>query len=515
MRQSENAIHMAADPPDERPLILSAQPAGRGERRLALAVVLLSTIFFFVAAPFAKVRVAEVWAFLPIYQSVLVINDLITAVLLFGQFGISRSRGLLVLASGYLFSALMAVSHLLSFPALITPTGLLGAGSQTTAWLYFLWHGIFPLLVVAYALLGDGHAPTHTSDLPRGSARLAILSSIAVVFIVAGGLTLLTTMGHDALPLIMQGSRDAPAKVIVATASWALSFIALAALWRRRPHSLLDLWLMVVICTWIFDIALASVLNAGRFDVGWYAGRIYGLLATSFILVVLLYENSMLYAALVQAHASDRKKTAELERLTTVDALTGIANRRAFDKALDQEWRRTMRHKTPLSLLMIDVDCFKRYNDTYGHVAGDKCLQAIAGALAKNSRRVGEVAARYGGEEFAVLLPHMENDEAHSLARRICQAVRDLNIPHENSVAAAHVTISIGLASVPLAVAPASGEAQLSNSEDQAKAARSGPVGLVQTADEALYAAKVAGRNQVSGASGNGMLRDVAKRSAA
>src|SRR5882762_564000 len=116
---------MAAEATDERPLILSAQPAGKSERRLALAVVLLSTIFFFVAAPFAKVRVAEVWAFLPIYQSVLVINDLITAVLLFGQFGISRSRGLLVLASGYLFSALMAVSHLLSFPALITPTGLL------------------------------------------------------------------------------------------------------------------------------------------------------------------------------------------------------------------------------------------------------------------------------------------------------------------------------------------------------------------------------------------------------
>jgi diguanylate cyclase (GGDEF)-like protein len=506
---------MAAEATHERPLILSAQPAGKSERRLALAVVLLSTFFFFAAAPFAKVRVAEVWAFLPVYQSVLVINDLITAVLLFGQFGIVRSRALLVLASGYLFSAFMAVLHLLSFPALITSTGLLGAGSQTTAWLYFLWHGVFPLLVVAYALLDDGHESIPASEMPRGRASHAILSSIAAVTIVAGAFTLLTTMGHDTLPAIMQGNRDTSAKVIVATASWTSSLIALAVLWRRRPHSLLDLWLMVVMCAWIFDIALASVLNAGRFDVGWYAGRIYGLLATSFILMVLLYENSMLYVALIQAHASDRKKAAELERLSTVDALTGIANRRAFDKALDQEWRRTVRHGTPLSLLMIDVDCFKRFNDTYGHVRGDQCLQAIAEVLASNSRRVGEVAARYGGEEFAVLLPHLDEDEAYSLARRLCQCVRDLKIPHENSLAAAHVTISVGLASTSLAVAPASGDALPADDDDQAEAARSGPVGLIQSADQALYVAKATGRNQVSSARCNDMLRDEAERSAA
>jgi hypothetical protein len=233
-----NAIHMAAEATHERPLILSAQPAGKSERRSALAVVLLST---FSAAPFAKVRVAEVWAFLPVYQSVLVINDLVTAVLLFGQFGIVRSRALLVLASGYLFSAFMAVLHLLSFPALITSTGLLGAGSQTTAWLYFLWHGVFPLLVVAYALLDDGRASIPASEMPRGRASHAILLSIAAVTIVAGAFTLLTTMGHDALPAIMHGNRDAPAKIIVATASWTSSLhrarrpVATTAAFVARP----------------------------------------------------------------------------------------------------------------------------------------------------------------------------------------------------------------------------------------------------------------------------------------
>jgi diguanylate cyclase (GGDEF)-like protein len=501
----ENPIPMASESTQERPLLLSALPAGATERRLALAVVSLSTIFFLVAAPFAKVRLAEVGAFLPIYQSALVINDLITAVLLFGQFGILRSQALLMLASAYLFSAVMAVAHLLSFPALFAPTGLLGAGSQTTAWLYFFWHGMFPLFVIAYALLEDGRVSILPSDVPRGHASRAIVFCVAGVFLVAGAFILLATMGHDALPAIMQGNRDAPAKVIVATASWTSSLAALAALWRRRPHSVLDVWLMVVMCVWTFDIALASVLNAGRFDVGWYAGRIYGLLATSFVLMVLLYENSMLYVALIRAHASDRKKAAELERLTTIDALTGIANRRAFDKALDQEWRRTARHGTPLSLLMIDVDSFKRFNDTYGHVAGDQCLRAIGEVLARYARRAGEVAARYGGEEFAVLLPHMDETEAQALAQRVCQAIRDLGIPHASSLVAAHVTISVGMASASRGGALPVGDAPPSSDDDQTKAAHSGPVGLVRAADRALYAAKAAGRNQISSARGDDM----------
>jgi diguanylate cyclase (GGDEF)-like protein len=500
---------MSADPKEEDdPLFLSALPAGPGDRRLALAVAMLSGIAFLVAAPLARMALPPVWAFLPIYQSVLVINDLITAVLLFGQFGILRSRALLVLASGYLFSAFMAVAHLLSFPELFSPTGLLGAGPQTTAWLYFLWHGGFPLFVIAYALLKEEPAGSRGAWGERPG--IAIVSSIAAILLVAGAFTLLTTAGHDELPAIMQGDRDAPLKVIIATASWMLSLVAVAVLWRRSTHSVLDLWLMVVMCVWVFDIALASVLNAGRFDVGWYSGRIYGLLATSFVLLVLLYENSMLYAALIATHASERRKAAELERLTVLDAMTGIANRRAFDKALDQEWRRTVRHGTPLSLLMIDVDCFKRYNDTYGHIAGDQCLKAVASVLGRHARRAGEVAARYGGEEFAVLLPHTAESEAYALGQRICQVVHDLKIHHANSTAAPYVTVSIGVASAANVNASANGEDSRSN--DAAAAARGGPLVLVQAADQALYASKTGGRNR---ASCYGIAPDATERSAA
>jgi signal transduction histidine kinase len=299
---------MVREPTDERGVFLSTLPPGPGDRRLALAVVVISTIIFLAAAPFATVLLAPVPAFLPIYQSALVVNDLITAVLLYGQHRMLGSRALLVLASGYLFSALMAVAHLLSFPGLFAPGGLLGAGGQTTAWLYFLWHGVFPLCVVAYVVLRD-RAPA-----AAGSGR-ELAAALAAVLAVVGALVWLTSGGHDSLPAIMQGDRDAPAKVVVATACWTLSLLALAVLWRRR-RSMLDLWLMVVMCVWIYDIALASVLNAGRYDVGWYAGRMYGLAAASFVLVVLLLENGALYARLVEAYAGERRERRRAEEKT-------------------------------------------------------------------------------------------------------------------------------------------------------------------------------------------------------
>jgi PAS domain S-box-containing protein len=295
--------------PGSRRVFLSTMPAGEGQRHLALAVVLVSAAIFAAAAPFAKLPLGQVWAFLPAYQSALIVNELITALLLFGQFAILRNRALLVLACAYLFSAAMAVAHALSFPGLFAPGGLITGGPQTTAWIYFLWHAGFPLLVIAYALMRPDareRARQPTEDSVGGD----ILLSVAAVLGAAGLLVWLTTAGHGALPPIMQGNQDAPAKVVVATASWMLSLAALPLLWRRRPHSLLDLWLMVVMCVWVFDIALASVLNGARFDLGWYAGRAYGLLAASFVLGVLLLENSGLYGRLVEARELERQRAA-------------------------------------------------------------------------------------------------------------------------------------------------------------------------------------------------------------
>ena len=304
---------MARDLTHERGVFLSTLPAGRGNRGLALAIVVISSVVFLLSAPFAKTPLGQVWAFIPIYESALVINDLITAVLLFGQFAILRSQALLVLASGYLFTAFFAVSHALTFPGLFSPAGLLGAGSQSTAWLYMFWHAGFPLFVIAYALLRK-----QDRDEMKIGARpsVAILTSIGLVLAVVCGLTLLATAGQDALPPIMAGNRYTPAMAVVVTSVWVLSFFALAVLWRRRPHSVLEVWLMVVMCVWIFDIALSAVLNAGRFDLGFYAGRIYGLLAASFVLIVLLLENGVLYARLVEAFEGERRERQRVQEKT-------------------------------------------------------------------------------------------------------------------------------------------------------------------------------------------------------
>lgn len=172
-----------------------------------------------------------------------------------------------------------------------------------------------------------------------------------------------------------------------------------------------------------------------------------------------------------------RDANAQLAHLSETDALTGIANRRRFDRALHEEWQRCGRHGLPLALLLIDVDHFKRYNDSRGHPMGDECLRAIAQILRNCVRRAGDLVARYGGEEFALLLPHTGEAEAMALALACIEAVEQAELPHPDSPLAPHVTLSIGVASAV-------------HAGDTRAAA------LLDAADSAVYAAKRAGRRR-------------------
>ena len=294
---------MVDGPKDEPVFVLSTLPAGRAERRLAGVVVLLSLAVFVAAVPFARQPLPRVTAFIPAYESALVISDLITAALLFGQFSIIRSRALLVLASGYLFCGLIEIAHGLTYPDVFSATGLLGAGTQSTAWLYMFWHGGFPLAVLGYALLKN--RPAAAAGLSEG---FAIAASVVVVTGFVAVLTLLATAGEASLPPIMAGNHYTPALIFVVGAVWALSLLALVVLVLRRPHAVLDLWLMAVMCTWLCDVALSAMLNAARYDFGFYAGRIYGLAAASFVLIMLLLETISLYARLARSTAVERRE---------------------------------------------------------------------------------------------------------------------------------------------------------------------------------------------------------------
>ena len=342
---------------------LANWPAGRGERRFAIGVIATSLVVFAVAALWAKEPLPQVWAFIPLYASALVVSDLITALLLFGQFRIDRSKAVLVLACGYLFTACATVAHGLSFPGLFAAGGILGGGAQTTAWLYMFWHGGFPLFVVAYTLLSRGAGRRAPVRLSPGMAITLAGGATAIGVI---GLTLLATAGHDWLPAIMLGNRYTTTMKGVVSCVWLASLLALAVLWWRRPHSVLDVWLMVVICAWLLDIALSAVLNAGRFDLGFYVGRVYGLLAATFVLGVLLLENGRLYAGLVESHALERSRTAELRELS--DRLEVVNERLSGSNALLKEQTRlkseflaNMSHelRTPLNAVIGFSDMLK------------------------------------------------------------------------------------------------------------------------------------------------------------
>jgi diguanylate cyclase (GGDEF)-like protein len=184
--------------------------------------------------------------------------------------------------------------------------------------------------------------------------------------------------------------------------------------------------------------------------------------------------------ARVRNHINLKRKTELLEKLALLDGLTNIPNRRRFDEVLRLEWKRAARNHASLSLLMIDVDHFKAFNDNYGHGAGDECLRRVAYSLNKALFRAGDVVARYGGEEFAVVLPKCNADNARNVAERIRATVETLNILHRYADAADHITVSIGYAAL---VPNQNGD----------------PHALVEAADRSLFLAKQGGRNRVCG----------------
>ena len=189
--------------------------------------------------------------------------------------------------------------------------------------------------------------------------------------------------------------------------------------------------------------------------------------------------NPSVVRARVRTHVTLKAQSDFLRGLAFLDGLTGIANRRRFDETLETEWRRGRRSGSSLAVIMGDIDNFKHYNDHYGHQAGDTCLKAVAGALARTLKRGQDLAARYGGEEFVCLLPETEAPGARVLANALWEAIRDLAIPHEGT-APGIVTLSLGFASM------------IPSGEVEAKA-------LVALADLQLYKAKSGGRNRIEG----------------
>lgn len=413
--------------------------------------------------PHAKDPGPVIAPFFPAFITWVTLTEGLTALLLWTQYAVSGRLLFAALCGAYAFTSVIAVIQLLVFPGMFSPTGLLGAGPQSAVWIWVFWHGGFPALVTA-SLFTRSVPPTLTR---RARGRLIAGAGVGLAI----GLCVLATAGHSQLPRFVASSgsyaqlSDSPAGIIVE----ALCLAALGLhVSTTRLRSLMDLWLAVALLGALIDATL-TLAAGSRYSVGWYAARVASMVSASAVLGMLIYETMGLYRRLSETHRRLVESSAR-------DGLTGVFNRAYFDDRFTRDFSLAAASDQPFGVLLIDVDHFKQYNDTFGHMAGDECLRKVAHALAGTLRRQGDFVARYGGEEFVVVLPACERAAALRVARSLIAAVEALGIPSASS-SRASVTVSIGVANT-LPDAPESAAA------------------LLGLADTALYRAKALGRNR-------------------
>src|SRR5712671_1957816 len=288
---------VGGDPTGAETSLLSLSPTHR-QTRWAIAVGVCQVAALALLGPFAKTQLPEINAFIPAFGGVILVTSLVTSVLLFSQFAIYRLRALVVLACGYLFSALIIIPYTLTFPGAFSPTGLLGAGLQTTASLYWFWHLLFPIALLGYGLMRDEKSDQGQAE---PSSVAVIVGSVALVFTLACGLTLFATAGNNYLPVLFTDRvAFTPAARAAGASTMLLSASAITVLWLRR-RSLLDQWLMIVALAAILEMALGAIFVSGRFSLGFYAGRLFSLLTSTIVLVVLLAETARLYTTVARS----------------------------------------------------------------------------------------------------------------------------------------------------------------------------------------------------------------------
>src|SRR5215831_13304955 len=286
------------------PQVLANIPPSIDQRRTARILVLALLAIFAGTWPLATVKLPEINPFVPSLAAALFVSDTVTAVLLFGQFSILRQWALLVIANGYVFSALIVVAHALAFPGAFSPSGLFSSGLQSAVWLYWFWHSGLPLAIIGYALLKKTDRAINAR-----STRLAISSSVAVTIALVAGMFWFVTQHHDLLPVTFVDVHPLSLfrRVIGGVVILVLGGIALCLLWVRRL-TLLDEWLVVALCALLIEVALASILSGDRYTVSWYAGRFYQLVTATVVMVVLLAETTTLYGDVARSAARENER---------------------------------------------------------------------------------------------------------------------------------------------------------------------------------------------------------------
>ena len=472
--------------------------ADRETVRLGIGLALLIALVAVCVTVFGKVRLTPYPQFSTFYATSVFLLYAITSIVLFGHFRYRRRLSYAVLASAYLFKALVMVPFILTFPGGLIGDDPLVGGPQSSIWVWTFWHIAFPLFVGVAAHLhhraGDATLPSQQLDTTRATAIVVAIALTALCLIAV-------TRFHDRLPAMIDVTRSAVTPTFYLMGALSALATALPALycWRegRRHQTILHLWLALTLFASLADV-LISLVTTSRYSVGWYFGRVESMIAASALLILFLAETNRLHhrlaiamsdlldrnrqlAALLDEKealvASLRDSEEQVRQLAYFDPLTALPNRRLLLDRLTQALNHARRNRCSLAIMFTDLDHFKEINDTLGHDAGDKLLAQVAGRMTGCLRR-GDTASRSGGDEFIIVLPVIAHPEDAALvAGKIIEALE----PHvELGSGETHrikVSISIGIAIYPI------------DGTDDVR-------DLLQKADQAMYTAKAEGRNQ-------------------
>ena len=443
--------------PDTFELSAVTPPARRAALISAVSLVLVATL----ATPLADLKMLMIPGYMTAFGSAMIIINLLLSALLFSKGAIQRRGDATRLGVAYLFVGIIFIPMVASFPGGIMPGSVIGT-AISSVWLWSFWHAGFGLCIIRYAWFAARPAQRPASlkmEMAVVIATIAVLTVLSTCF-----LHFLPTVLGDGHTLFSGASGSIPVTILMILA------VALVMVCRLRGRTPEELWLVVALVAAIFDVWL-TYRGSDRFSLGWYFAKCGSVVTSLVVLLTSLHEVTQLYSRAAEANAV-------LTNLAQQDGLTGLCNRRYLDEIITMECRRGQRNERFMSLLMIDVDHFKKFNDYYGHLEGDACLRQVAALLQTCTRRPDDTAARYGGEEFVLLLPNTDTAGAMATAERLQKELRALACPHASSPFGI-VTLSIGLAST--------------DATSNITA-----MDLLAEADRALYRAKASGRDQIS-----------------
>ena len=429
-----------------------------GER--AGAVVVCATLLraALCAALFGQQTGPDLKPFVLVAATVWSLADLLTAFLLLAQFYVSGTVLFGFLAGAYAASGILTWAYLAAFPGLFRGGPSTLGDQQVSIYMWAIWHCTFPALVIASTFA--------SAALGRFTSRRKISVATGLIFIaplVASAVICAFVFStRDLLPLLAVDGHFTPLwRLVFVPSIIALNALAFVVLILRRRLTALSLWLGVA----VFASTLDAFLNTGtvRYTFAWDTAKVITVFTAAVVLVMILCDIVGLYG--------------QIARVSRIDILTSLANRRAFEEHCEFVFANARRVHSSMAMLLIDMDAFKRFNETNGRVAGDACLQQVAHELATCATRPLDLVARYGGEKFVVIVPDTPLQGALVIAERIRAAIETLDIVHGEKPLG-RVTASVGVA-----YAPEEGDIN--------------GTALMAAADRALVDAKNRGRNKV------------------